>query len=85
MRAAALAVAVIGLMWTATAQAAITQPAQPKHRPGRQRLTTEGWQPGGTPTPGAFEGKSQPENAPLAIVMHGYYEFSGYDQLRAFI
>ena len=90
MRAAALAAAVVGLMWAATAQAAITQPAQPKHGPGGSDYTHAGVRvsSGGAGPDAwyAFEPvKPRPEKAPLAIVMHGYYEFSGYDQLAAFI
>jgi hypothetical protein len=29
--------------------------------------------------------RPRPRRAPLAIVMHGYYEFAGYDQMYAFI
>ena len=87
---AALAVAVVGLVWAAAAHAAITQPAQPKHGPGGSDYTHAGVRvSSGGAGPYAwyvFEPvKPRPEKAPLAIVMHGYYEFSGYDQLAAFI
>ena len=87
---AALAVAVVGLVWAAAAHAAITQPAQPKHGPGGSDYTHAGVRvsSGGAGPYAwyAFEPvKPRPEKAPLAIVMHGYYEFSGYDQLAAFI
>ena len=66
------------------AQDAPTQPPQPKHGPGGSDYTHKGVRvsSGGTGADAwyAFEPiHPRPKKAPLAIVMHGYFEFSGYD------
>jgi hypothetical protein len=75
---------------TGIAQAAITEPPQPRHGPGgsdyahkRVRVSSGGE---GADAWYVFEpAKPRPEKAPLAIVMHGYYEFSGYASMAALI
>jgi len=74
----------------AKAQAVATQPPQPKSGPGGSDYPHRGWRvgSGGTGYDAwyVFEPAGpRPAKAPLAIVMHGYYEFSGYDQMYAFI
>jgi hypothetical protein len=78
------------LVGAGVAEAAITQPPQPRHGPGGSDYTHRDWRvsSGGTGSDAwyAFEPiQPRPRKAPLAIVMHGYYEFSGYDQMYAFI
>ena len=83
--------AVLALVLGATpATAAVTQPKQPRSGPGQQLRRT----PASGSTRAAsgndawyvFEPtRPRPKTAPLAIVMHGYYEFSGYDQMYALI
>ena len=75
---------------SASAQTTVTQPPQPKQGPGGQAHPNRGWRvsSGGVGNDAwyAFEPtKPRPRRAPLAIVMHGYYEFTGFDQLHAFI
>jgi acetyl esterase/lipase len=70
--------------------AAITQPPQPKEGPGGRAHPYHGFRvtAGGNGNDAwyAFEPTSPPPRvAPLAIVMHGYGEFAGYDQMYAFI
>jgi hypothetical protein len=82
--------AALALMSVAAASAAITQPPQPKHGPGGSDYTSRGVRvsAGGTGADAwyAFEpAKPRPPKAPLAIVMHGYGEFSGYDSMAALI
>ena len=70
--------------------AAVTQPPQPKSGPGGRahpyrdfRVTAGG---SGNDAWYAFEPtRPRPRKAPLAIVMHGYGEFAGYDQMYGFI
>jgi hypothetical protein len=74
----------------AKAQAVATQPPQPKSGPGGGDYPHRGWRvsSGGTGYDAwyAFEpARPRPAKAPLAIVMHGYYEFAGYDQMYVFI
>jgi hypothetical protein len=88
--AAALVAAALALTPALRAQAAITQPPQPKHGPGGSDYTHQGVRvtAGGTGADAwyAFEPtKPRPKKAPLAIVMHGYFEFSGYASMEAFI
>ncbi len=83
-RAISLAVCVVLMLalGTTTARAAVTQPAQPKTGPESSRDTHGGVRvsAGGT-GPSAwyvFEPTApQPASAPVAVVTHGYYEFSG--------
>jgi hypothetical protein len=88
--AAALVAATLAMVPTLAAQAAITQPAQPKHGPGGSDYAHHGVRlsSGGTGADAwyAFEPvQPRPEKAPVAIVMHGYGEFSGYASMEAFI
>ena len=74
----------------AGAAAAVTQPPQPKSGPGGSDYPHRGWRvsSGGSGADAwyVFEPvRPRPAKAPLAIVMHGYYEFSGYDQMYEFI
>jgi len=87
MSAAALACV---LFFATAAQAAVTQPPQPKSGPGGSDYPHAGMRvsSGGSGSDAwyVFQPKGpRPERAPLAIVMHGYYEFAGYDSMEAFI
>jgi hypothetical protein len=91
------AMVVIGLAFVLTAgfgtphaAAAVTQPPQPESGPGGSDYPHRGWRvsSGGTGADAwyAFEpARPRPARAPLAVVMHGYYEFSGYDQMHELI
>jgi pimeloyl-ACP methyl ester carboxylesterase len=88
--AAVLVAAGLALTPALGAQAQISQPPQPKHGPGGSDYTHKGVRisSGGTGADAwyAFEPtKPRLKKAPLAIVMHGYYEFSGYEQMAALI
>jgi|tagenome__1003787_1003787.scaffolds.fasta_scaffold20977377_3 hypothetical protein len=70
--------------------AAIAQPAQPKSGPGGSDYAHASWRvsSGGTGANAwyVFEPtRPRPAKAPVAIVMHGYYEFSGYGQMYELI
>ena len=70
--------------------AAVTQPPQPTSGPGGSDYPHRGWRvsSGGSGADAwyVFEpARPRPKRAPLAIVMHGYYEFSGYDQMYELI
>ena len=70
--------------------AAITQPAQPQSGPGGRAHPYRGFgvTAGGSGNDAwfAFEpARPRPRRAPLAIVMHGYGEFAGYDTMYGFI
>lgn len=72
------------------ASAAITQPPQPKAGPGGRNYHHGDWRvsSGGTGSDAWFVFEPvdpQPASAPLAIIMHGYFEFSGYDQMYELI
>jgi pimeloyl-ACP methyl ester carboxylesterase len=72
------------------AAAAITQPPQPKSGPGGSDYAHHGWRvsSGGSGADAwyVFEPAGpRPRRAPLAIVMHGYYGFSGYSNLYELI
>ena len=74
----------------ATSAAAVTQPRQPTSGPGGSDYAHGGWRvhAGGRGSDAfyVFEPTApRPARAPLAIVMHGYGEFAGYDQMRALI
>jgi hypothetical protein len=89
VRVLALAALAFALL-TGSAAAAVTQPPQPKSGPGGSDYSYRGWRvsSGGSGADAwyAFEPVGpKPRKAPLAIVMHGYYEFSGYDQMYDFI
>ena len=88
--AVSLCAALICAAAAAPASAAVTQPPQPKTGPGGSERSHAGWRvhSGGTGVDGwyAFEPtRPQPRKAPLAIVMHGYYEFAGYRSLSGLI
>jgi hypothetical protein len=75
---------------TARSAAAVTQPPQPKTGPGGRAHPYRGFHvtAGGTGNDAwyAFEPiRPRPRKAPLAIVMHGYGEFAGYDQMYGLI
>ena len=72
------------------AAAAITQPPQPKLGPGGSNYPHHGFRvhSGGSGSDAwyVFEPtRPRPARAPLAVITHGYYEFSGYEQLFALI
>ena len=74
----------------ATSAAAVTQPRQPAYGPGSKNYVHRDWRvhSGGTGNDAfyVFEPvKPRPRRAPLAIVMHGYYAFSGYANLYELI
>jgi hypothetical protein len=85
-----VALALVAGFGPSNAAAAITQPPQPKSGPGSSDYPHRAWRvsSGGSGNDAwyVFEpAKPRPKKAPLAIVMHGYYEFSGYDQMYALI
>ena len=70
--------------------ATVTQPPQPRSGPGGSDYTHRGVRVGsggsGADAWYVFEPtRPRPAKAPLAIVMHGYYEFAGYASMRALI
>jgi hypothetical protein len=72
------------------ASSAVTQPPQPTSGPGGSDYAHGDWRvsSGGDGSDAwyAFEPiDPQPASAPLAVVMHGYFEFTGYDQMHEFI
>jgi pimeloyl-ACP methyl ester carboxylesterase len=74
----------------AEAWAAVTQPPQPKSGPGSRDHANRGWRVssggGGPDAWYVFEPVGpRPARAPLAVVMHGYGEYAGYDQMYALI
>ncbi len=89
-RAVALAGLLALTLAGAAARAAATQPSQPASGPGGSDYAHAGWRvsPGGSGADAwyVFEPAGpRPRRAPVAVVMHGYYEYAGYRQLRAFI
>jgi hypothetical protein len=86
----AVAIAVAVAVLSPVASAAVTQPPQPKAGPGGSDYSHSGWRvsAGGSGADAwyAFEpAKPRPRKAPLAIITHGYYEFSGYSSMEALI
>lgn len=78
------------LLLAAPAAGEITQPTQPAKGPGSSDYPSKGFRvtQGGSGNDGwyVFEPtKPRPKSAPLAIVMHGYYEFDGYDQIKPLV
>lgn len=74
----------------AVSSAAITQPPQPRSGPGGSDTPHAGWRvsQGGKGANAWFvfePAKPRPRTAPVAVVMHGYYEFSGYTQMYELI
>ena len=72
------------------AAAAVTQPPQPNFGPGSSDYTHRDWRvsSGGSGVDAwyVFEPvRPRPRRAPVAIVMHGYYAFSGYANLYELI
>jgi hypothetical protein len=70
--------------------ATVVQPPQPKGGPGGRAHPNRGFRvtAGGSGNDAwyAFEPtKPRPRKAPLAVVMHGYFSFSGYDQAYGLI
>lgn len=81
-----LAAGLVILSLSSAASAQITQPAQPKKGPGSSDYPHADWRvsEGGTGADAwyVFEPiDPQPKSAPLAVIMHGYYEFEGYDSM----
>ena len=75
---------------TPASQAAVTQPEQPTSGPGGSDYPYGDWRvhAGGSGNDAfyVFEPiRPRPRRAPLAIVMHGYYEFAGYFTMEALI
>ena len=74
----------------APATAAVTQPAQPTTGPGSSALAHADWRESsggeGADAWYVFEPVGpRPASARVTIVLHGYYEFTGYQQLHEFI
>lgn len=70
--------------------AAVNQPVQPREGPGGRDYTNQGIRvsSGGAGADAwyVFEPtRPRPKKAPLAIVMHGYFEFAGYASMDALI
>ena len=87
---ALLASAVALLLVCAGADAAITQPPQPQSGPGGSDYPHRDWRVhrGGEGADAwyVFEPTGpRPDRAPVAIMMHGYFEYAGYDQLYELI
>jgi hypothetical protein len=87
---AAVAIGVAVAVLAPVASAAVTQPPQPKAGPGGSDYSHSGWRVsaggGGADAWYVFEPtRPRPRKAPLAIVMHGYHEFSGYKSMHALI
>ena len=94
-----LGLLIVLLLWLSAASllpenrsdaAGATQPAQPTAGPGGADYTHADWvvSSGGTGDDAwyVFQPASPtPASAPLVIMLHGYYEFSGYDSLYQFI
>jgi hypothetical protein len=85
----ALAVLAAGLAETAPAAAAVSQPPQPRSGPGSNSAHA-GFRvhAGGSGADAWYvfaPARPRPKSAPLAIVMHGYYEYSGYDSMYELI
>ncbi len=67
-----------------------TQPTQPQRGPGGSEAKHRDWRvgEGGTGADAwyVFEPiDPKPRSAPVAVMLHGYYEFAGYAQLQEFI
>jgi hypothetical protein len=74
----------------ANAAAAVTQPPQPKSGPGGSVLPHQSFRvsSGGSGANAWFvfqPTKPRPAKAPLAVITHGYYQFSGYAHLYELI
>lgn len=87
---AAVLLTLLRLVDPATAGAAASQPSQPTKGPGGSTYAHADWRvsSGGTGSDAWFVFEPidpKPASAPLAIVMHGYYEFQGYNQMYEFI
>ena len=93
MRPRVIAAAILAglvLAGQANAQSAATQPPQPRSGPGGSQYAHRDWRvhAGGSGNDAfyVFEPvEPRPRRAPVAILMHGYYEFAGYDQLYELI
>lgn len=71
-------------------EATVTQPAQPTSGPGGSALPHRDWtvRSGGTGADAWYAflpADPTPRTAPVAIVLHGYYEYAGYDSMYEFI
>ena len=83
MRLPVVLSACLALVLAVDALAAITQPPQPAKGPGGSDYAHADWRisSGGTGVDAwyVFEPiDPQPKSAPLAVIMHGYYEFAGF-------
>ena len=90
MRLPVVLSACLALVLAVDASAAITQPPQPAKGPGGSDYAHADWRisSGGTGVDAwyVFEPiDPQPKSAPLAVIMHGYYEFAGYDSMYELI
>lgn len=87
---AATAVAAAMAVLAPVASAAVAQPPQPKAGPGGSDYAHRGWRvsSGGTGYDAwyVFEpARPRPAKAPLAVVMHGYGEYAGFNQTHELI
>jgi pimeloyl-ACP methyl ester carboxylesterase len=83
-------ISLTGALGVSGAAGAITQPPQPTSGPGGSNYNHADWRvsSGGSGYNAwyVFEPiRPRPAKAPLAIITHGYYEFSGYDQMYELI
>ncbi|HEV7733197.1 MAG TPA: hypothetical protein VGR62_13585 [Candidatus Binatia bacterium] len=91
-RLMAAALIVVGILSGTTPVQAqgITQPPQPKAGPGGSDYRHGDWRvsSGGSGSDAWFVFEPiepQPASAPLAVIMHGYFEFSGFDSMYELI
>ena len=87
---AAAAIAMLVAAPSAPASTAVTQPPQPESGPGGSDYAHDDWRvsAGGEGADAWFTFepvKPRPKKAPLAVIMHGYYEFAGYDSMYELI
>jgi hypothetical protein len=81
---------VLGMLAVSSAFAQITQPPQPRSGPGGSNYRHGDWRvsSGGSGSDAWFVFEPvdpQPASAPLAVIMHGYFEFAGYDSMYELI
>jgi len=90
VRAVLLAAVLSVALGAPSASAAVSQPSQPKSGPGGGDYAHKGWRvsQGGSGANAwyVFEPtRPRPAKAPLAVITHGYYEYSGYDSMYVLI
>jgi dienelactone hydrolase len=88
--AAVLAIGLLSALAGAEGAVAVSQPPQPKSGPGGSDYTHRGVRvsSGGSGADAwyVFEPtRPRPSKAPLAVVMHGYFEYQGYASMEALI